>query len=255
MATAGQTAVNERDLCDVVRSWPLCAKDGPDHVVLTHCQLPNGSLLKVRIHPMGGDTWVVSDGGAAFDEALSSGAEMPSFGLNVRRAIRAKGLSFVDGRIESPKVTSEALFTASVIVANAARDIAETLLVLGDAGTDQSLERRTRKILVSRFHSWVLSKPVTVNGASERPHKFENVLDLPDGRRLLVDVVRHQGNSINAAVVANLDVRRLEDPNIVQRIVFDPEEKWKREEIELLEVGAVPVELPSLAGAIQRMAA
>jgi hypothetical protein len=204
---------------------------------------------------MGADKWIVSDGGAAFDEALASGVEMPAFNLNVRRAIRAKGLSFIDGRIESPKVGVDGLFTASVVVANAARDIAEALLALGDTGSDQSLERRTRELLVSKFHSWVLSKPVTVNGASERSHKFENALDLPDGRRLLVDVVRHQGNSINATVVANLDVRRLDDPSIIQRIVFDPDERWKREEIELLEVGAIPVALPSLAKSVERIAA
>lgn len=127
--------------------------------------------------------------------------------------------------------------------------------MLGSDFAEQTLGERARKILVSKFHSWVLSKPVTVSGASERQHKFENGLNLPDGRRLLIDTVKHQGNSINSAVVANLDVRRLEDPHLIQRIVFDPEESWKPEEIELLEVGAVPVALPNLAQAIERIAA
>jgi hypothetical protein len=144
---------------------------------------------------------------------------------------------------------------ASVIVANAARDVAEALLMLSGHRTEQSLERRTREILVSKFHAWVLAKPVTVSGASERQHKFDTALELPDGRRVLVDVVKHQGNSINSAVVANLDVRRLDDPKLLQRIVFDPDEKWKPEEIELLGVGATPVALPSLADAITRIAA
>lgn len=121
--------------------------------------------------------------------------------------------------------------------------------------TELSLERRARCILVTKFHAWVLSKPVTINGASERQHKFDTALKLPDGRRVLIDVVKHQGNSINSAVVANLDVQRLDDPNILQRIIFDPDENWKPEEIALLEVGAPPVALPSLASAIERIAA
>jgi hypothetical protein len=253
MATAGSIAVS--GLCDIVRAWPLCAPDGDGFVVTTHCQLPNGSLVKVRIRPAGGGQWIASDGGAALDEAVASGVEIPTFNLNIRRAIRSKGLSFAEGRIESPRVGTESLFNATVVVANAARDIAEALLMIGGDLREEKLERRARAILVSKFHSWVLAKPVTIQGASERAHRFRNALNLPDGRRVLIDVVKHQGNSINSAVVSNLDVRRLEDPRIVQRIVFDPDEMWKPEEIALLEVGAIPIALPSLAQAITRIAA
>ena len=242
------------DLCEIVRSWAICQRDGEEHVVTTHCQLPNGSLAKVRIR-RSGTGWIVSDGGAALDEAISSGVERPNFGMNVRRAIRGKGLSFVDGRIESPRVAMESLFNAVVVVANTARDIAETLIFVGSHFDHESLESRARKILVGRFHTWVLAKPVIMLGASEREHKFENALDLPDGRKILVDVVKHQGNSINSSVVANLDVQRLNNPKLVQRIVFDPSESWKNEEIALLSVGAVPVALPNLGDAIASIAA
>ena len=254
MAQAGHTAMTERDLCALIRAWPICQHDGNEYIVITHCQLPNGSLVKVRIR-QSGDGWIVSDGGAALDEALAAGVERPAFGMTVRRAIRTKGLSFVDGRIESPRVGEASLFNAVVIVANAARDLAETLIFVGSAFAEETLEIRTRKILVGRFHALVTAKPVIIAGASEREHKFENALKLPDGRKILVDVVKHQGNSINSAVVANLDVQRLNDPTIVQRIVFDPSESWKTEEIALLGVGATPVALPSLAESIERIAA
>ena len=253
MATAGSIAVT--GLCDVVRAWPLCAPEGDGFVITTHCQLPNGSLIKVRIRPAGGDHWIVSDGGAALDEAVASGIEAPAFNLNIRRAIRSKGLSFVDGRLETPRIKVESLFNAVVVIANASRDIAEALLMIGADFSEQRLGRRAREILISRFHTWVLSKPVTISGASERVHRFETALKLPDGRRILIDTVKHQGNSINSAVVSNLDIRRLEDPKIVQRIVFDPGENWKPEEIDLLSVGATPVALPGLAQAVQRIAA
>lgn len=254
MAETGSIAVMERDICATVRAWPLCEQVGNEHLVVTHCQLPSGSLVKVRVR-RSGTGWVVSDGGAALDEALAAGVEKPVFGLNVRRAIRGKGLVFVEGRIESPSVGLDSLFNATVVVANTARDVADSLILIGSAFDHESLAYRTRKILVHRFHSWVLAKPVVIPGASEREHTFDNALDLPDGRKVLVDVVKHQGNSINATVVANLDVQRLNNPKFIQRIVFDPAEHWKREEIELLGVGAIPVELPALANAIGRIAA
>lgn len=252
MAELGSIAVTERDICSLVHSWPICGRDGAEYVIITHCQLPGGSLIKVRVRASG-DGWIVSDGGAALDDATSAGIEKPIFGLNVRRAIRSKGLSFVDGRIESPRIGLESLYNATIVVANAARDVAEALIYLGNNYSEETLENRARKILVGRFHSWVLSRPVIISGASERDHKFDNALDLPDGRKILVDVVKHQGNSINAAVVANLDVQRLGNPKLVQRIVFDPSESWKSEEIELLGVGATPVALPSLGDAIERI--
>jgi hypothetical protein len=52
-----------------------------------------------------------------------------------------------------------------------------------------------------------------------------------------------------------LDVKRLNNPKLIQRIVFDPTEDWRNEEIALLGVGATPVALPSLADAIERIAA
>ena len=254
MAEARHIDMSERDLCALVRSWPLCDRDGNEHVIITHCQLPNGSLVKVRIRRSGGG-WIVSDGGVALDEAIASGIEKPAFGMNVRRAIREKGLSFVDGRIETPRISDESLFNATVVIANTARDIAESLIYLGSAFTEDKLESRVRKILIGRFHAWVSGKPVIIKGASERDHKFENVLYLPDGRKVLVDVVKHQGNSINSAVVANLDVQRLGNAELIQRIVFDPNESWKNEEIALLSVGALPVALPSLGESIAKIAA
>jgi hypothetical protein len=216
--------------------------------------MPNGSLIQLRVRRMG-DRWIVSDDGAALDEAMASGVDSPTFSLNVRRAVRQKGLEISEGRIESPRVGQESLFNAVVVVANAVRDIADAFIMIGDPKQDGALDKRTRSILVHRFPSWVSRMPLYINGASERIHKIDNVLMLPDGRKLLVDTVKHQGNSINSAVVSNLDIARLNDPKIVQRIVFDADEKWKPEEIELLEVGARPVAVSSLGDAIARLAA
>lgn len=254
MAKTGHNVVTVESICDIVSRWPMCEQHGDEYAIVTHCQYPNGSLVKVRVR-RSGNGWIVSDGGMSLDEALSSGIEKPEFGLNVRRVIRSKGLSFTEGRIESPNIDLSSLFNAVVVVANAAREVAETLIYVGSHFEEDALDVRIRKILVGRFHAWVLKRPLLIHGASERIHKFHNVVEIPDGRRVLIDTVKHQGNSINSTIVANLDIMRLENHSIVQRIVFDPTENWKAEEIELLSVGAMPVALPSLTASIERIAA
>ena len=93
-----------------------------------------------------------------------------------------------------------------------------------------------------------------MRGHSEKEHRFDTAVVLPDGRKLLVDAVNHHMDSINSRVVANLDVKQLEDPSIIQRIVFDPLEEWRSEDLNLLKVGATPVALPQLARSIERVA-
>ena len=254
MAATGSTAVTEAGLCGLVRAWPICKAVGADYLITTHCQMPNGSLVRLRVR-RADDGWVVSDGGAALDEALASGIARPVFGINVRRAIRSKGLVLIDGQIETRSIKESALYAGVIVVANATRDIAETLIYVGSSLDEDTLDRRTKKILVGRFHTWVQARPLIISGASDRVHKFDNTVNLPDGRRIIIDTVKHQGNSINSAIVSNLDVRRLHNDMIVQRIVFDETENWKREEIELLEVGATPVALGNLGDAVARLAA
>jgi hypothetical protein len=216
--------------------------------------MPSGSVIDLTIRREA-DRWIVSDSGTAIEEATKVGIDKPNLGLNVRRAIRSKGLYFRDGRIESPAVEVAALQAAAVAVANTSRDIAEAFIMLGRDAREYSLDRRARNLLISRFHTWVSSKPIIVRGHSEKEHKFDTAWVLPDGRQVLVDTVRNQANSINSAVVANLDVKQLDDPSIIQRIVFDPLEEWRPEEISLLRVGATPVALPQLARSIERAAA
>lgn len=256
MAAIGQTAVNDSiDLCSIIRSWQFCQLVDGVYRFNTLVQMPSGSVINLAIRNEFSDRWIVSDAGTAMEEATKAGIDKPSMGLNIRRAIRAKGLLFRDGQIETPPVDASRLQAAAVAVANTARDIAEAFILIGRDGREFSLDRRARNLLVSRFQAWVSAKPVIVRGHSEKEHKFDTALLLPDGRKVLVDTVRHQANAINSTVVANLDVKQLEDPNIIQRIVFDPLEEWKPEELSLLRVGGTPVALPQLGRSIARAAA
>lgn len=242
------------DLCSFIGGWLDCQTIDRVHRVSTLIQMPSGSILNLHIRPLA-SRWIVSDGGSAVEEAASAGIEKPNLGLNVRRALRSRGLTMREGRIEAPAVPLEQLQMAAVAVANASKEIAEALIYIGRDERERSLDFRARQILVGRFHTWVSAHPVMIRGKSDKEHKFDTSLLLPDGRKVLIDTVNHHTNAINSAVVANLDVKRLGDKSLVQRIVFDPQEPWRPEEISLLEVGAQPVALSGLAKSIERLAA
>jgi hypothetical protein len=67
--------------------------------------------------------------------------------------------------------------------------------------------------------------------------------------------VSPEASSINAAVVAHLDVKQANVPNVVRRIVYDDEEKWKAEDLSLLSVGAPVVPFSRAREVLKRVAA
>jgi hypothetical protein len=90
-------------------------------------------------------------------------------------------------------------------------------------------------------------------GKSNKAHKFENLIHLPNGRRLIVDPVIQDMSSINARVVANLDVRAADYPDLEQRIVYDDEEDWKTENLNLLQVGATVIPFSQAPNVLGRL--
>ena len=91
-------------------------------------------------------------------------------------------------------------------------------------------------------------------GKSNKPHKFPNVISFANGRRLIIDPVANDPASINARVVANMDVRSINDPLLDQRIVYDDQDKWLPSDLNLLQVGATVVPFSMAPEVIQRAA-
>lgn len=78
-------------------------------------------------------------------------------------------------------------------------------------------------------------------GSSNKEWHFDHVIPAGQGRRLFVDPVVKEAASITARVVAHLDVRKREDPALVQRIVYDEAEAWGSADLPLLAIGAPTV--------------
>jgi hypothetical protein len=95
----------------------------------------------------------------------------------------------------------------------------------------------------------------TVIGKSNKPHKFDNLVRLGRDRQLILDVVTREASSINAALVAHLDVKNAEYDKIEQRIIYDDDDKWSAADLNLLKLGATPVPFSRAAEVLERLAA
>jgi len=221
--------------------------------VATHCMYPSNGLVEVTVRG-GIDTAVVSDEGGAFGEALSAGIPVRDYRRNVSHLISEQGLHLTDGVICTPQVPINAIPISVLLVANASQDVARWLYDHTKVPRPRDFRLLLADYLKRRFDDRLLKNTVIV-GQSNKPHRFANVVALANGRRLIIDPVTHDSSSINARVVANLDVRAANEPGLEQRIVYDDEENWSPAELNLLGVGATVVPFSRSQEVIERVAA
>lgn len=214
--------------------------------VTTHCIYPSGSLVQVLVRG-GENTFVVSDDGAAISEIEAAGAIITNPEKSIRSIARAYGLECdretkstpSTGSIYRPYVDRRGLALAIALVANASKDAADYLFRATKIPRERDFKVLLRRFLETRFAENLRSDILL--GHSNKAHKFEHLIHLSDGKRIIVDPVMHDPQSINARVVANMDVRLANYDKLEQRIVYDDEADWKPEDLSLLQVGSTTV--------------
>lgn len=221
--------------------------------VSTHVLYPSNGTVSVVVRG-GRNTFIISDEGGAVAEMTSAGLGIVLLDQMVKRRVRNRGLSVSDGAILSPPVSLEAVPAALLLVANASRDIAEWGLSHFSFSTPRNFRKDLAALLGRHFHD-NLKHDTPIIGKSNKVHKFSHVVYLSGDRKLLVDPATNDASSINARVVANLDVRMVENPLIDQLIVFDDQLKWKASDLKLLEVGAPTIAFSRAESEIVRRAA
>jgi hypothetical protein len=219
--------------------------------VTTHCMYPSNGLVQVTLRG-GAETVIASDEGGAVGEALSAGIPVKDYMLV--HLIKDQGLSIKKGVIYTPQIPIEAVSLGILHVANASQEIAHWLYKHVKIKRTRDFKAMLAEFLALAFHDRVSHNAIII-GNSNKPHKFANVVSLPNGRRLIVDPAVHDASSINARIVANLDVKAIRDPLLEQRIVFDDEEDWTPADLNLLQVGATVIPFSRSSEVIRRIAA
>ena len=207
--------------------------------VTTHCMYPSNNLVRVLVCG-GGDSFVVTDNGGTMFELRTSGVPVQSARLKMHNFLGNRGLMFDQGVITSESVSSDFLPTMILMVANASSELAYWTLANAKWKPQRAFKEVVRELLEQTF---VLNQPreVEILGASKKRHKFENVIELSTGRRLIVDAVVHDASSINSRVVANIDIHNANIDGLDQRIVYDDEDEWPVADLTLLKIGGAAV--------------
>lgn len=222
--------------------------------VTTHCMYPSNALVRVHVRGVG-ESFVVTDNGNTVFELKSSGVPVDYSARAIRNYLGEHDLMFDKDVIVSPEVSIDFLPVMILVVANAATETAAWLLSHAKWNKKKAFKEVVRELLHEKFP---INKPqeVTIVGASKKPHKFENVIQMKTGKRLIVDAVVHDPASINARFVANIDVHNAQIEGLEQRIVFDDEDTWPNADLALLNVsGAIIVPYAKASSVMDRLAA
>lgn len=231
----------------------ISAHDGGDCVyVNTQCIYPSNGFVQVVVHGIG-NTFSVSDNGGAINELESAGMNFTKPDTVLSKLVKAQGLSFQRGIIKSPLVSREALPVAIALVANVSKDVADWLFDNSKIKRNRDFKGMVRKFLEITFDKQAHKDEIVV-GVSNKPHKFENVIIISNGRRLIIDPVIADASSVNARVVANLDVKMANIQGLEQRIIYDDEDDWNPADLNLLQVGAPVIAFSKSASVIRRLA-
>jgi hypothetical protein len=237
---------------EAIRALVRCEQAEDGAWVVTHCLYPSNSWVRVRVRGRA-DEFVVSDEGSAVDEVTSLGLSFPDAERRIRRIARKQGLKVADGVIYSPAVNAEGLHAAIILVANVSKEAAHWGVEhMGFPALRNFREELTR--LIDGLIGHEIQHGAPLIGASNKTHRFEHVIRLPS-RLVLIDPVMNDASSINAKVVAHLDIRHAAHGNLDQRLVYDDRAKWLASDLNLLRVGATPVPFSEMPDVLSRLVA
>lgn len=234
----------------LIEAFPTEEIDGALRIT-TPCLYPSGGLVRVTVRG-GTRELIASDEGEALGEALSAGIVLPDAEKLVRHFVKSHRLHMRAGVLFTDLFAPDETAVAVAQVANAAKDLAGWLYDHGGVRRSHDFKKLLSAFLVDRFREQVTETRLL--GASQKTHKFPTVISFANGRKFIVDPVINDPASINARVVANLDIKAKNDPMIEQRIVYDDAQTWTSADIALLQVGATVVPFSRSKEVIERVA-
>lgn len=228
--------ISPEEITAILQEDGQCQASAGGVLVPTHCLYPSNESVVVEV--AGTTSFTVSDRGGALDTILAHGVSVANPVRTLQPFAEKYGVNISNEcKIFAGPVGATELVSAIVFVANAAKEAA--LITINKHRQSQrdrfkqELSMKLRERFGGRYKD-----DVHIVGASNKPYKFDGQITLFDDRRVLVSAATDEGNSINAVVVANLDVRAKQDSRTLQRIVYDDREEWRAESISVLAQGA-----------------
>ena len=217
--------------------------------IVTHCLYPSGKSVRVMVRGAG-NSCSVSDECGALHEVIDAGIPWGRAEHAIKSRARRHALNSDRGNVHSDVVEMRTVAAVIAVVANASKDIAAWLFS-STKPEKTDFKESLRKALNDKFNGAVHHN-VELRGFSNKSHTFDNVIRINDNS-IIVDPVIKDHSSINSRLVANLDVQRLENNKIQQRIIYDDSDEWNSAELSLLSIGAPVVAFTNVDNVISRI--
>jgi len=208
-------------------------------LVNTQCLYPSNALVKVIVYGAGTE-FFVTDAGGWRKELEDAGAYEKLRDKHVQSAASKQGLHLDhSGSIRSPLIGVSDIPAAIAVVANISKEITHSIYSSWKFPR-KKFKEMVRDIVKQQFIESDVSEK-KISGASNKVHTFENVISLHSGIQIIIDPVVRDAASINSRIVANMDVHSKAYDHIKQAIIYDDEERWSTDELNLLGLPSVPV--------------
>jgi hypothetical protein len=246
--------MNYDAVLEAVGAWNTPRVSGEFLIVPTFSTYPSNSLVQVYVEG-GKETFVVSDGGGAIKTLVGAGY-LGYGGVRLLSDIVRDDDVQVNGSgwIYSSGVVIKSLTSAITTVSEASRDAAFSAIrkfkpapvIDFRHDLDLALQRHFRDAVKKHGH---------LLGASNKLHTFDYLIRANENNLIALDAVVPDSSSINAAVVAHMDLKAIRRPDVKQFIVYDSEQHWSSSDLALLSLGAPSVAYTSFYKIIDRIAA
>jgi len=223
------------NLQPLLQSLIQCRPYGEGALIDTTCLYPSGKVVQILVQRRGTSHFLVSDAGGAIDELEASGIEVRDAYRVLRAYSRKYGVKAESGALFETDVSAEDLPSAVRVVANASQESASRELATHKFRPHRHLEEMFAEFMQKRFPDQFSTKLVE---GKNRAHLFEYVHERPKQKLLIVDPVLRDASSMNAHIVAHLDVRAADQRKVEQYLVYDDEEEWTSDQLGMLELAA-----------------
>lgn len=202
----------------------------------------------------GANKCVVSDRGDALRVARSHGAEITDTDAWLRHVLKGSFLRSASGNITSGEIEIKNVIAGIALVARAATAAVTYAIEHYVPRNEVTLENRAYRELRSHFGPAQVARGVSIYGASDRSYSFDFSVNSIGEKPLVLDTVSPNANSINAKVVAHIDISNLHGRAPLHAIVYDQTADWGAAEINLLQSAAQLLPVSHLSKELARYA-
>lgn len=235
----------EDKISDALRDFARTENVGPYLAIPTQCLYPSNK--SVTVYVSGGEhSCVVSDNGGAVDEITGAGFEIPYVHGFLSQFCRPRGLMESKGQILSPPMPTEDVAAGIVAVANASSEAATWGMHNLKPRRKRNLMAELSALLGRLFVPEHILAREAITGASNRRYHIDYAVRMPLDHLLLIDTVLPEASSINAKVVAHLDIQRTQNSRYESLLTYDDEDEWKASDLGLLRTAARLVPISAL---------